>query len=126
MSCNYYAIPKISDRYKEEIIKAVKDGDLNLAMNLFPEKIHIGKHDISGVFLFNHNDWEYFEQTELSIREFIGGCQIVDEYNQNVELSEFWGMVETSEIPDFYINQGYAFKVGKLLLNRVTNFSQWK
>lgn len=53
--------------------------------------IHIGKRSGGWKFLFNHNNWKYYDWTRESINEFLKSCdRIYDEYDENLTVEEFW------------------------------------
>ena len=70
MGTNYYAITKES------------------------EKIHIGLSNNGWQFLFDHNDWKYFDKSKVAIEQFLSECNIVDEYGEKMDYLDFWNMVE--------------------------------
>lgn len=99
MGTNYYAIRKADDNLKNELKVAIDQNDFEKVINLTPKKVHLGKKSAGWVFLFNHNDWQYYGQKRDSIDgidSFINGSQIVDEYGYSLSLDEFWAIVNGS------------------------------
>ena len=82
MGTNVYAIKKniytndIFDKYSE----LAKNHDINGIEKLNEEilrlkeenQVHIGKRSCGWKFLFNHNNWEYYDYTKKSINDFFG------------------------------------------------------
>lgn len=72
----------------------------NLADNLERFKpIHIGKSSRGWQFLFDHNNWQYYEGTKASINAFLQdeifkGGRIIDESLDEITLKELWEIVE--------------------------------
>lgn len=57
----------------------------------FDLKIHIGKRSAGWKFVFNHNDWKFYDYTRDSIDAFLQSCDlIVDEYNNIITIDQFW------------------------------------
>lgn len=93
MGTNYYAIKKISELEKEDIIKAIRDDNYSVAIDLIPDKIHVGKSSAGWAFLFDHNNWMYFDKNKESVNNFLSECKIFDEYGSQCNLNDFWKMV---------------------------------
>lgn len=54
-------------------------------------KVHIGKRSGGWKFLFNHNNWKYYDYTEESINRFLESCyEIRNEYNEVISVQDFW------------------------------------
>lgn len=94
MGCNYYAIKKADDELKTKICEAVNDNKFGLAMELMPKEIHIGKSSGGWQFIFNHHNWEYFQESLESLKEFLLSCDIFDEYNRAISSDAFWELVK--------------------------------
>ncbi len=92
MSTNYYAIPKLTEEIKLKIIKAVFEDQLELLRKIIPVKIHLGKSVSGWPFLFNHNNWEYYNSIS-ELADFIDKCEIVDEYGVIAQAKEFKAMI---------------------------------
>lgn len=102
MGTNYYAIPKWDDsKIKSSIIKKVKKDDFDGAiilieqLKIMNQGIHIGKSSCGWVFMFDHNNWKYFEKDKQSIVDFINSCEIIDEYDCPISTNEFWELVNS-------------------------------
>lgn len=98
MGTNYYAIPKATEESKRKIIDAATKEDWGSVKSLIPESIHIGKSSAGWAFIFNHNNWKYFEKSEKSLADFLDGCLIYDEYNMSISASDFWRMVYNKRV----------------------------
>lgn len=120
MGTNYYAIPKVTDDVKLKIIQAVINEQMSELTKLIPRKIHIGKSSSGWPFLFNHNEWEHYK-TIGELKDFLDKCEITDEYNAVVPITELVEYIENKQkigvskfIEDKYsdhyiIRDGYAF-----------------
>jgi len=97
MSTNYYAIQNPTEELKTKIKNAVDADDFELVKELIPKKIHIGLSAAGWKFLFNHNEWEFFEKTLDSLQNFLKQCQIVNEYGNEKTFEEFWNLVESKQ-----------------------------
>lgn len=97
MGTNYYAIPKVSPEEKEKILKAIYADQMLEAKRMIPERIHIGKSSSGWQFLFNHNNWEYFQKSLESLEKFLDGADIEDEYRTPITTKEFWEMVNSKK-----------------------------
>lgn len=91
MGTNYYAVPLVDEGTKEKIKKAIDNDDFGEAMSLMPEKIHIGKSAAGWRFLFNHNDFRYFN---ADIFAFLKRAQIYDEYGKHISFEDFCKIVQ--------------------------------
>lgn len=127
MGTNYYAIPKLNDDQKLKVIEAVKNNQMQDLKNLIPDQIHLGKSSVGWRFLFNRNDWQYYENTK-ELFDFIDKCEILDEYGQEISPKQFKELVEAKQIVsiekysdlryanDYIIKNGYIF-------SKYSNFS---
>jgi hypothetical protein len=123
MGTNFYAIRRENefdkeisknlwyniDHYKEKgdhnkLLEACED--LCYHMNRF--KIHIGKSSCGYKFLFNSNDFRYYDHTRESINRFLCDCkEIVDEYGFNYTVEAFWEVVDNHK-------EGVSYPAGDL------------
>lgn len=97
MGTNAYAFIKrpdtsLFDKYKETGIKKFLYQFLDYYNKHAEEnKIHLGKRSSGWKFIFNHNNWKYYDYTEKSIKEFLKSCdRIFDEYDNDYTVEEFW------------------------------------
>jgi hypothetical protein len=90
MGTNFYLRKRLSEYDKEIGIQYLNDDDYDSLRDLIPEDIHIGKRSCGWKFLFNANNFEYFDTTKESLIEWLKSGQIVDEYNQEYTFEEFW------------------------------------
>jgi hypothetical protein len=107
MGTNYYAIPKVKmEEWQNKRSKSLKEaGSMKGLIPLIkayyddkkPQRIHVGKSSCGWKFLFNHNDWKYFEKTQESLKEFLSGCHLIDEYEREIGHDEFWEKVRQKE-----------------------------
>lgn len=56
------------------------------------EDIHIGKSSAGWRFLFNHNNWKYYNNI-AEMQKWLKDYKIVDEYNRECTQEEFWAKV---------------------------------
>lgn len=106
MGTNYYLrrnipLPKLERLKKLVNPKDIYSSKLQEALNEFQE-IHIGKSSYGWQFLFDHNNWKYYDKTKDSINQFISdellkGGQFVNEYDEEVTLKDFWDIVESKK-----------------------------
>ena len=82
-----------------KIVKSIQNEDFELLDELNEERVnkwnsnivHIGKRSGGWKFLFNHNNWKYYDYTRESINNFLKSCyKIVNEYGQEITPEEFW------------------------------------
>lgn len=112
MGTNFYYIRKIEDSDREELnerideVKRILNETDNarelkqylsamldyIEYDMKMNTIHIGKRSSGWQFLFNHNDFEYYEPTLESIKAFLNrpGGKIIDEYGKEYTADEFW------------------------------------
>jgi len=97
MGTNVYAFKKrpdtsLFDKYKETGIKKFLYQFLDYYNKHTEEnKVHLGKRSGGWKFVFNHNNWKYYDYTEESIKEFLKSCdRIFDEYDNDYTVEEFW------------------------------------
>lgn len=120
MGCNYYAKIKLTDELETQLIEAVKNHDFEKIKMLMPTNIHIGKSSIGWQFLFNHNNWKYFDENIESLRYFLLNSEIKDEYDEVMPSEKFLAMVELQK--RFKPNLKYnGEKTGEMLFG--LNFS---
>ena len=101
MGTNVYAIRKnprtipVWDKI-EQAVDARDPWKLQEEMETFQKefdenRIHIGKRSGGWKFIFDFQNWKYFDHTEESIKEFLGSCfAIEDEYGDYYDLETFW------------------------------------
>lgn len=77
---------------KKEVIDAINNDKYDEARDIIAEveKIHIGKRSAGWKFLWDANDFKYFEPTKESLIEWLKSGQIIDEYDQEFTFDEFW------------------------------------
>jgi len=97
MGTNYslYKIPTWEEL--ENIKSSIDEGNLIEAKRMMPDEIHIGKASNGWEFTFNHNNWQYFDKSKKSLKDFVSQCKIIDEYGQVISHDEFWKMVESKK-----------------------------
>lgn len=97
MGTNYYAIPKISDKDVKRFDKMAEKrqwSKLNLELGKKHKEIHLGKSSAGWVFIFNHNNYEFYGIGRNRLNEFLKTCVIQDEYGNETSLSDFWAVVD--------------------------------
>ena len=118
MGCNYYGWKIPTKEEKEELIKLIQNNEFVKAEDLFPKQIHIGKSSIGWQFLFNHNNWEHYDQSKGSLEDFLNQCEIMNEYGEMITPLELAGLIESKKNHENggEIINGYSF-------SRSTDFS---
>ena len=99
MGTNYYAIKKVSKDKKTQMIHYIVNDmydEFDELYNNEVKRIHIGKSSCGWKFLFNYNNFKYYEPTRDSINNFLSNedIKIVDEYGRDITLDKFWEMVD--------------------------------
>lgn len=93
MGTNFYLRRKIPDKKIYELCNMMWDGKYESVRNFFNDEevkdIHIGKRSYGWRFLWDHNNFKYFDPTVESIHEFLQSGWIVDEYGQMFTLDQF-------------------------------------
>lgn len=97
MGLNYYAIRNV-DEAEKDTLKTLLDQErfTELKKSIPKARIHIGKYSNGWEFLFNHNNWLYYDSYE-SLDGFIQEHIIMDEYSRVCTSKELWEMVETQK-----------------------------
>ena len=93
MGTNVYAIRKNLSKEIIDLLQQKQSLQTYKEINdkIEENKIHIGKRSAGWKFLFNHNDWKYYDYTEQSIKDFLKSCDaIVTEYDEPLTVDEFW------------------------------------
>lgn len=101
MSTNVYALKR--NLYTDELFnsykKAAQDKNIELIKEINEKlkedekenTIHIGKRSGGWKFLFNHNNWKYYDYTQKSINEFLQSCyKLENEYGDEISIEQFW------------------------------------
>ena len=92
MGTNYYIKKYMTPEQKKEVIDAINNDQYDEARDIISEveKIHIGKRSAGWKFLWDANEFKYFEPTKESLIEWLKSGQIVDEYKREFTFEEFW------------------------------------
>lgn len=90
MGTNFYVRQKVSQQQKVEMEDAIAKDDWSTLVKLIPEEVHIGKRSAGWKFLWNANNFEYFQPNKESLIEFLKSGQIYNEYNENFTFDQFW------------------------------------
>lgn len=99
MGVNYYVCRKLSNDDKKkanELLENDKYAELIDFINDKSFKIHIGKQSCGWQFLFNHNDFKYYELNRNDIYNFLLKHEIVNEYGEIISNDDFWKMVDNN------------------------------
>lgn len=102
MGTNYYAVRKLPNSIKGKIYDLIENNQYEEAKDLFEtnyEKIHIGKQSYGWKFLFNYNNFKYYELNRKSIDDFLRNDDImfINEYNEIINIDDFWEMVDRNK-----------------------------
>lgn len=92
MGTNFYIKKYMTPEQKKEVIDAINNDQYDEARDIMNEvkDIHIGKRSAGWKFLWDANEFKYFEPTKESLIEWLKSGQIIDEYNQEFTFDEFW------------------------------------
>ena len=92
MGTNYYIKKYMTPEQKKEVIDAINNDQYDEARDIMNEvkDIHIGKRSAGWKFLWDANEFKYFEPTKESLIEWLKSGQIIDEYDQEFTFDEFW------------------------------------
>ena len=92
MGTNYYIKKYMTPEQKKEVIEKINNDQYDEVRNIIAKvkDIHIGKRSGGWKFLWDANDFKYFEPTKESLIEWLKSGQIVDEYDQEFTFDEFW------------------------------------
>lgn len=87
---------------KERNLEELKDIIESFEQEEKDNTIHIGKCSCGWKFLFNHNNWKYYDYTRESIDRFLRACEsLEDEYGSKISVDEFWEKYVDSHISGF-------------------------
>ena len=93
MGTNFYLRRKIPDQKIYELCNMMWDGKYEAVRNFLSSEdssdIHIGKRSYGWRFLWDHNNFKYFDPTVESIHEFLKSGWIVDEYDEVFTFDQF-------------------------------------
>lgn len=82
---------KLSELCKNHDLEGLISYTDKIKQKMEYEKVHIGKRSGGWKFLFNHNNWKYYDATRESINEFLMSCDsIVNEYGDELTVEQFW------------------------------------
>lgn len=121
MGTNIYARKIPTQQDLQNISEIILGGYLFTAkqkINQF-ERIHVGKRSAGWRFLFNHNDWEYYNSIQ-ELKDWTRTVQLETEYGELLTWEDFWEDVEACQQtqkphsgtydPRWYIvKEGYEF-----------------
>lgn len=105
MGTNFYLRKRLSEYDKEIGIQYLNDDDYDLLRDLIPEDIHIGKRSAGWKFLFNANNFKYFQPNKESLIKWLKSGQIIDEYDRKFTFEEFWNnecFTEGWDLKEYY------------------------
>jgi len=91
MGTNYYAIPKITDEVKLELIQHVLNDEFEEVFDKMSIRYHIGKSSAGWTFLFNKTPL-ILNNIELGVGnyiDFLQDCYIENEYGESLTIDEF-------------------------------------
>lgn len=90
MGTNFYIRQRVSHQQKIEMEDAIAKDDWSTLVKLIPEEIHIGKRSAGWKFLWNANNFEYFQPNKESLIKFLKSGDIYDEYGDHFTFDQFW------------------------------------
>lgn len=102
MGTNYYIVRKVDDESISRLNESLQEGKIYQSEEILDEIksdmiVHIGKSSYGWEFLFNYNDFKYYQPTRESLSEFIekNKDNFYNEYNEKVDINEFWKLVDS-------------------------------
>lgn len=92
MGTNFYIKKYMTPEQKKEVIEKINNDQYDEVRDIIAEvnDIHIGKRSCGWKFLWDANDFKYFEPTKESLIRWLKSGQIIDEYGQEYNFDEFW------------------------------------
>jgi hypothetical protein len=128
MGTNFFLHRKLNKNQQKEIIHYITDEndyDYEKASEILSEvkPIHIGKRSGGWKFLWDANNFKYFEPNKKSITEFLKSGTIYDEYGSSFTYDQFIN----DEIKDF-LEKGYDMKTyyEEPEIRKYPFYGQWK
>ena len=97
MSTKYYALPKVNEKERSEMIQSIQQGNIFQLKSILSREVIIGVGRAGAQFTFYHHDWRYFEKSEESLKAFLQNSYISDEYENESTFQAFWEKVEYSK-----------------------------
>ena len=142
MGTNYYIIRKATREDKKkfhEMIDNEQYEELQNELYLFEKqnKIHVGKSSYGWKFLFDANNFKYYDKNEKSVWKWLKDNEndLYNEYGKKISFDEFKKMVESKQNdmdymdyqikynePDPYLTI-YDYYIGNLRFSSTTDFS---
>ena len=93
MSTKYYALPKLNEKERQDIITLIQQDRIFEAKSAIQDEILIGRVVAKAQFIFYHNDWKYFDKSLSSLKNFIQNSYIGNEYGEQITHEAFWERV---------------------------------
>lgn len=107
MGTNYYRKRILTKEEKSNLIKAIEEDRITSFTYIketakvpwetvsskdleIPLKVHIGKNSWGWRFLFNSNNFKFYEANKESIQQFIESGILEDEYGEQHTFIDFW------------------------------------
>lgn len=142
MGTNYYIIRKANREDKKkfhEMIDNEQYEELQNELYLFEKqnKIHVGKSSYGWKFLFDANNFQYYDKNEKSVWKWLKDNEndLYNEYGEKISFDEFKKMVESKQNgmdymdyqikynePDPYLSIS-DYYIGNLRFSSETDFS---
>lgn len=92
MGTNFYLKKKLSSNLKEQVKEFLDNDDYESVKDIlnFVEPIHIGKRSCGWKFLWNVNNFNYYNPVEKEVYEWLkNNGEIVDEYDNKYNFEDF-------------------------------------
>lgn len=105
MGTNFFLVKPLSIEEKQEIIDDIVKDKYDSVRDRLPKEIHIGKRSGGWKFLWNANQFKYFEPNKESILEFLRSGNIYDEYGEFFTYDQF-----IEEEIGYYLDHGFDAK----------------
>ena len=89
MGTNFYLKRKLSKQEKDIAKELIDNDKYDEVRDILPNDVHIGKRSYGWKFLWNANDFKYFEPNIDSLMNFLKSGDIYNEYGDYFTFDQF-------------------------------------
>ena len=89
MGTNFYLRRKLSKQEKDIAKELIDNDKYDEVRDILPNDVHIGKRSYGWRFLWNANDFKYFEPNIDSLMNFLKSGDIYNEYGDYFTFDQF-------------------------------------
>ncbi|MEO0554254.1 MAG: hypothetical protein AAF149_13685 [Bacteroidota bacterium] len=108
MSTKYYALPKVNEKERSEMIQSIQQDKIFQLKNILSKEVIIGVGRVGAQFTFYHHDWRYFEKSVESLKAFLQNSYIRDEYENELTFEAFWKKVDQFKNGNIYGDEVFS------------------